>query len=138
MPKPWYEKGLCWECVKGCTICCNQPGYIVVEVEEALEIAKHLRMRPEDFKFKYLVPLGAVLALHSAEGVGCPFITPAGCKIYTVRPKQCVSFPWWAHYLETAADFGEVTARCPGAGGGKRYSAEEIDERMWTSPKGRY
>jgi Fe-S-cluster containining protein len=55
-----------------------------------------------------------------------------GCSIYSVRPYQCRTWPFWPENLTTPNHWQRSAARCPGmaAGGlkevGKFYPIEEI------------
>jgi Fe-S-cluster containining protein len=49
-----------------------------------------------------------------------------GCTIYSVRPRQCRTFPFWPENLESPQTWKAVQATCHGAGKGRLYKLEEI------------
>lgn len=52
------------------------------------------------------------------------------CRIYSVRPKQCRTFPFWDDVLESEMNWQMYKENCPGIGNGRSYTAEEIEEIM--------
>ncbi|MEE8526140.1 MAG: YkgJ family cysteine cluster protein, partial [Thermoanaerobaculia bacterium] len=50
-----------------------------------------------------------------------------GCQVYSARPEQCRTFPFWNRHLVDEQAWTEVEHECPGAGTGRLYAAAEID-----------
>jgi len=50
------------------------------------------------------------------------------CAIYSVRPSQCRSWPFWPSNLSSANTWSEAAQKCPGINRGRFYSFEEIEQ----------
>lgn len=59
----------------------------------------------------------------STEKDGC-----RGCVIYSVRPNQCRTWPFWSFNLHTPDQWNMAALRCPGINRGRFYSFEEIEQ----------
>jgi Fe-S-cluster containining protein len=81
----------------------------------------------------------AFLATHcdtDAEGTphlkglsgDCRFLEEKSCRIHPVRPAQCQAWPFWIENLNPETWNNEVMTVCPGAGKGRLWRAEEIDQ----------
>jgi Fe-S-cluster containining protein len=55
-----------------------------------------------------------------------------GCTVYTVRPRQCRTWPFWESNVRTEAAWERTCGICPGAGNGDLIPAEEITRRLKT------
>jgi Fe-S-cluster containining protein len=49
------------------------------------------------------------------------------CIIYSVRPNQCRTWPFWPANLRTPDDWQRTAKKCPGVNTGKFYSLQEIE-----------
>ena len=125
--KQWYADGLEFEC-RRCGACCGgESGYVWVTRAEIEKIARHLKMSFDDFARKHLRRVGRKFSLREKPNGDCCLLE-GGCRVYPVRPRQCVSWPFWAENLESRAVWPAVREDCPGAGQGRLFSAREIDE----------
>ncbi len=129
--EPWYHAGLRFECTQCGHCCTGTPGYVWVDDEEIAAIAKFLNE-----------PLEQTTAIHSrsahrgrtlrenANG-DCVFYDKAvGCTIYSVRPKQCRTWPFWGSNIKTPQTWQHTCEICPGSGQGALIPSEEIVKRM--------
>jgi Fe-S-cluster containining protein len=127
--KPWYHKGLRFECTR-CGNCCRNHGeYAFVYLTEAdlAAIPAHLGLPRAEFVARYCTTDDGWTVLRMDQPA-CPFLGPdSGCTIYPVRPKQCATWPFWSENLDRAIWEGPVRDCCPGIGKGPKTSAEEID-----------
>ncbi len=138
---PWYVAGLHFECME-CGGCCAGPGegYIWVTQAEIEIIADFLKMTVGQLRQKYLrrVSLRTTIIEHPTTK-DCIFLEHCAgqrrCAIYSVRPAQCRSWPFWASNLSSANTWNEAGQKCPGINRGKHYSFEEIEkikrEKKW-------
>ncbi len=53
-----------------------------------------------------------------------------GCKIYSVRPSQCKTFPFWKSNLENGAEWEKLMNTCPGIGKGRLHTLNDIEDYL--------
>jgi len=134
--KPWYVSGLAFECQQ-CGRCCEGPeeGYVWVTREEIAAIAAHLHLPKEQFRNRYARRVATRYSLiERKDNRDCIFLEtgPDGqhrCRIYTVRPTQCRTWPFWAANLRTPDAWAEAGLRCPGINRGRLVPFDEIEAR---------
>lgn len=124
---PWYAAGLRFKC-KRCRACCTgEPGYVWLEREEIAAIARRLNLSEDAVMSRFCRRvLFRVSLLEHANG-DCVLLTPAGCGIYTVRPRQCRTFPFWDMNTSSPRSWQAAGGRCPGIGQGELYSRQQIE-----------
>lgn len=127
--KLWYSEGLRFECNR-CGDCCRgEPGYVWVSPNEISLIARYLALSLPDFYRRYVRLVGGDYSLMEKPNGDCVFYKE-GCLIYPVRPVQCRTFPFWPEYLSSPRMWRIAMLRCPGAGKGKLYTVDEIQEYL--------
>jgi uncharacterized protein len=52
-----------------------------------------------------------------------------GCKIYSARPRQCRTWPFWDSNLNAPETWDETAAHCAGCNNGPLIVLEEIELR---------
>jgi len=121
----WFRDGLCFGCSK-CGDCCTGEGYVWVDRGEILALAEFLGLSPDDFGRRFLrrAPNGRLSLTDNAAGA-CVF-WERGCQVYSVRPRQCRTFPFWTENLTDLRAWKRVGLRCHGVGQGRLYDAKEI------------
>ena len=134
---PWYASGLAFECT-GCGGCCAGPaeGYVWVSDEEMELMAAFLKLSPDLFRRKYTRRVSRRTSLvERRDNHDCVFLSPPdadghrGCTVYSVRPSQCRTWPFWPTNIEDPDDWALAGMRCPGINRGRRFSREEIEDR---------
>lgn len=142
----WYVAGLHFEC-QGCGGCCSGPGegYIWVTRPEIKIIVDFLKMAVGQFRQKYLRRVGLrTTIIEHRTTKDCIFLQAGAggkqCTIYSVRPCQCRSWPFWASNLASPGDWNKAAQKCPGINRGRLYSFEEIkkikrNEKWWQDRK---
>ncbi len=126
--KPWYEKGLRFQCT-GCGCCCiGAPGYVWVNKAEIEAMASVLRLEVEEFERRYVRLIGIRKSLIEFSDGNCVLFDDhsRGCQVYEVRPRQCRTWPFWASNLRTPETWQQTCRDCPGAGHGPLISLREI------------
>ena len=127
--KPWYSKGLRFECTQ-CGNCCRNHGeytYVYLTTSEVGAIAKHLGLSRARFLERYCLEEDGWVTLRMDEPA-CPFLgEDARCQIYPVRPKQCATWPFWTENLKRSTWEGPVKDCCPGLDQGPLVPAEEVE-----------
>ena len=121
----FFDQGICFEC-RQCGDCCvGDPGTIYVSGIEIDTLAAHLKLSVERFTSDYLYPFKDSYSIREDEAGRCLFFDQ-GCRIYTLRPQQCRTFPFWFGNLRSKARWRRIRRQCPGIGHGRRYSRREI------------
>lgn len=111
----WYEKGLNFKCTECGKCCTGSPGYIWVTKSEIIAIAEHLSLSVEEFSRLYIRRVnGRFSLLEKPKSYDCVFLNGKKCSIYSVRPTQCRTFPWWPQNLKSEKDWKEAAKFCEG------------------------
>lgn len=112
---PWYSQGLSFQCT-GCGQCCTgAPGYIWVNEQEILEIAQFLNLSISEFSKRYLRKVNDRFSLlEMPKNYDCIFLKDKKCQIYSVRPTQCRTYPWWPQTLKDEKAWKEAAKFCEG------------------------
>lgn len=85
-----------------------------------------LKISEKNFLKNYCRKVGSRISLIEYDNGDCVFYSPEGCNIYSVRPVQCQTFPFWPHVIHSQKSWDRLKKRCPGIGKGQLYSAAEI------------
>ena len=86
---------------------------------------RFLDLGRDDFGRRFLRRVGDDLSLIDNDREECIF-WDRGCTIYSARPTQCRTFPFWRENLESPATWEAVESECPGAGTGPVYDLVQI------------
>lgn len=113
--KPWYSEGLRFSCT-GCGKCCTgSPGYVWVTLDEIIDIAKLLKLSLDEFSSRYVRKIdGSYSLIEHPTTYDCVFLKDNKCQIYTARPKQCRTYPWWQKNLRSKQDWEKAASFCEG------------------------
>ena len=130
--KVWYEAGLRFSCTQ-CGGCCRNQGeynFVNLGPRELEEIPRFLGISAQEFLERCCTKeLGHFPTLRM-DSPQCPFLdTASRCAIYSVRPMQCRTWPFWRSNLVQNTWEGAVRERCPGSGKGELYSEATIEAR---------
>jgi Fe-S-cluster containining protein len=129
---PWYHEGLRFECTQCGDCCTGAPGYVWVTNEEIAAIAAVVMPEdPEKFEELYVRRVGVRKSLKEFPNGDCVFFDTEkrNCSIYSVRPKQCKTWPFWDSNLRSPATWKHTCQVCPGSGQGKLYQLGQIEEQ---------
>jgi Fe-S-cluster containining protein len=129
----WYVGGLHFEC-QGCGGCCAGPnsGYIWVTEKEIEFIADFLKQPVEAVKEKYTKRVRfKTTIIEQPDTNDCIFLRKTGgrlgCMIYSVRPNQCRTWPFWTENIANSCEWNETAKKCGGINRGRAFSLEEIE-----------
>jgi len=136
----WYEAGLRFTCTQCGNCCTGPPGYVWFNDGEAVAIADNLGVSESEFRERYAHKTYNKWTLNEARSdsgeYDCVFLTQTGdgkrgCSIYSVRPLQCRTWPFWPENLNTERAWLRAAQTCPGMAAGMQeqgdfYPADQI------------
>ncbi len=147
---PWYAEGLRFTCSQCGNCCGGAPGYVWVEREDIVRIAAYLKITPEEMVEQYCRKVGGKWSLKEGKGPGsdwdCVFLREEKvvkrsalgaesiqmgrryCAVYSVRPLQCRTWPFWRENLTSRRVWDHSAKRCHGMNHGRRvFNQEQIE-----------
>lgn len=132
MSEPWYRDGLRFTCTRCGTCCTGEPGFVWVTDEELAAIAEFLGEKADEVEKLHTrrTTRGRRTLREKVNGDCVYFDRQAGCTIYSVRPAQCRTWPFWESNVVTPEEWKRTCEICPGSGQGELISAEEITRRV--------
>lgn len=128
MPR-WYEAGLRFECARCGNCCTGVSGTVLVGDDEIELLAQSTELANEAFRELYTRKLRAgAISLREKRDGGCVFFDRAhGCSVYSVRPRQCRTWPFWRGVIASPESWQSEASRCPGMNRGPLRAGDEID-----------
>ncbi len=129
--KPWYADGLKFKCTQCGNCCTGAPGFVWVKKSEIATLAALLDLDVTAFEREYVRNVGIRKSLREFPNGDCVFFDGQSrrCTVYQARPRQCVTWPFWASNLRSPEAWEETCAACPGSGTGRVYNLDEIETR---------
>ena len=127
--RQFYKDGLRFQC-QGEGRCCvsrENYGYVYLSFNDRRRLAAHFGLSTTAFTEKYTESEDGFYQLKY-EDKDCPFLKDQRCEVYTARPWQCRTWPFWPENMDSDVWEREVAAYCPGVGKGRLYTAEEIED----------
>jgi hypothetical protein len=130
-PTPWYQDGLRFQCTDCGDCCTGASGYVWVNQAEVTAIADRLGLTLEKYESRYIRRVGIRRSLVEYANGDCVFFDSHSrkCTVYTDRPRQCRTWPFWKSNLNTPQSWGDTCVHCPGSGRGKLYQLAEIEKQ---------
>lgn len=126
---PWYKDGLRFECQQCGNCCRGEPGVVWVNKREIEEISSSLNITKETFARNYLRNIQGRFSLLEYANGDC-IMYENGCKIYSVRPCQCRTFPFWTTNLKNRSEWEKLKTNCPGVDKGRLHSLKNIRKNL--------
>lgn len=129
---PWYADGLKFKCT-GCGDCCTgAPGYVWVNNAEIAALAELVGVSIAELERRFVKSVGVRKSLKERRDGACVFFDDdtRKCTVYSARPRQCRTWPFWESNVRTEAAWKETCEACPGSGVGRLYTLEEMNERL--------
>ena len=128
MRKKFYQNGIRFKC-QNTGKCCKVNGYVYLTLKECRQIAKYLGFSTQEFMEQYAKKTRS--KIHFKEiNLQCPFLKRKGCTIYTVRPLQCRTWPFWQENMKKSIWETEIKKDCSGIGKGRLYTMREIEDML--------
>jgi Fe-S-cluster containining protein len=95
-------------------------------------MASELGISDDKFTLLYTWRKYGVLSIKEKTNYDCVFLqinkSVYSCRIYSVRPAQCRTFPFWPEILESMRSWEEYSLSCPGMNMGEFHSGDEISK----------
>lgn len=124
---PWYRDGLAFECTRCGACCTGAPGFVWVDADEIAALAKFRGETLQRFSKAFVRRVGDRYSLIEKPGGDCIFWEKGkGCTVYSARPVQCQTWPFWSENIESPESWEDVEGACPGSGRGRIFTLEEI------------
>ena len=131
MSEPWYREGLRFECTRCGNCCSGFPGFVWVDEDELLAIARFRGEPLEEVVGLYTRIANGKRTLREKLNHDCIFFEAGtGCTIYPARPRQCRTWPLWESNVSSPEAWAHTRELCPGAGQGELIPVEEITRRI--------
>ena len=130
---PWYKDGLSFNCTQCGACCTGSPGYVWITDEEIIAMANFLNITLEEFIKKYTRSIyGRRALLEDRKTFDCVFLKDNTCTLYTYRPTQCKTYPWWPEIVESKESWQEEAKRCEGINhhDSRTVPLEEIQQQL--------
>jgi uncharacterized protein len=129
--EPWYADGLHFTCTQCGKCCTGEPGYVWVTEAEIAAIAEFIREPADQVTQLYTRRAKGRRTLKEKANGDCVFFERGqGCTVYSVRPPQCRTWPFWDSNVATPEDWDRTESVCPGSGEGELIPVEEITRRL--------
>jgi len=146
--RPWYTDGLSFTCTQCGNCCTGGPGYVWISPQEVRRLAEHLALSVEQTLERFCRKVGGRISLkehRSPAGLyDCVFLkvvpverkidgqvvrfSKRTCSVYSVRPLQCRTWPFWDENLQSRKTWEIAHRKCPGMNVGTSYSVEQIEK----------
>ncbi|MDR1866767.1 MAG: YkgJ family cysteine cluster protein [Treponema sp.] len=129
----FYSGGLRFSCTR-CSACCGgESGYVFLSAYDLKRLCAVTALNSDTFCREYCrwIPFSTTverLSLKEKANFDCIFLDNTGCSIYSARPQQCRSFPFWISILQTVEQWESMAHDCPGMNYGILYSNEDIQQ----------
>lgn len=161
---PFWSDGLRFSCT-GCGRCCQTEGDVWLDANEFRSLVSSLGLPPEDVldiyaedviagwvKLKSKDTITAAAAVNTIDQKGilspttageqCVFLDGEGkkCTIYTARPVQCRSYPYWPSIVDSEAAWANEGVASSADSPPVRVDASSAEptalKRLWTVEDG--
>lgn len=142
---PWYSEGLSFKCTLCGNCCSGSGGYVAFSDDEAQLMADELQIEKKEFYDKYTRTRGKnkqkreLKEVETPFGLDCIFLDrkkvpgKAVCSLYSSRPGQCRTWPFWPQNLESRESWASAKVGvdgCPGIDKGDKIAFEQIQEQL--------
>lgn len=141
----YHNTSIRFKCTQ-CSQCCfgGEHAYVQVNLQEIENIIKFMKIDMEHFKNEYLTKLvdngygirmtQSLLEKITGKKDHCTLLGKDGkCSVYSVRPTQCRTYPFWPEILISEDRWNDEVNRCEGINTGDVVDVEHIDNQRQLS-----
>ena len=133
MDKEFFKKGINFKC-QGSSNCCvsrGSYGFVYLSSKDIKRIAKYFKLSINLFKKKYCIKTNGYIHLKEINQNGnCQFLENKKCSIYSARPTQCRTWPFWTENMNFKKWNKEIINFCPGIGKGSKINFSKIKNQL--------
>ena len=123
------SKGIKFKC-QGSGKCCvsrGNYGFVYLSKKDIFNFSKYFNISITSFKNKFCQFTNGYLHLKEINKNGdCIFLNKKKCSVYSSRPIQCRTWPFWNENINPKKWNNEIINFCPGIGKGKKISFDKI------------
>ncbi|MCS7315280.1 MAG: YkgJ family cysteine cluster protein [Bryobacterales bacterium] len=130
VPERSARGGWRFACVRGCTLCCRQPGFVYLTEQDVRRAARRLGLSAREFERRYVYRTPYTLRLRKPRRAACHFLSDSGCLLHPAKPTQCRLYPFWPEILEEPGGWRREADFCPGIGRGPRLTPRTVRRRL--------
>jgi len=133
--KSFYAGGLKFSCLR-CSSCCrNDAGFVYLSEDDLKKLTSALNTNRKIFINTYCrwvsdMRGNEVLSLKEKSNYDCILWENSGCSVYSARPLQCVTFPFWDNILASEKNWEIASSGCPGINSGDTHTENDINETI--------
>ena len=118
-----------------CSSCCRgESGLVMLSLNDIERMCNFFNYTTSDFIKVYCRPIfkenntyvSLIEKKNGPNDYDCIF-WENGCKIYSVRPLQCSSYPFWHTIILSEGGWEKEHAWCPGIGKGQLHSHKTVN-----------
>ena len=130
----FYVNGLKFSC-KRCSSCCRyDQGFVYLSKKDLNKLSSALKKDEKDVISEYCIWVknrngDSVLSLKEKSNYDC-ILWDSGCTVYSARPLQCVTFPFWESVISSPHNWEAAASGCPGINTGEMHSGMEIGQYL--------
>ena len=129
MLKKIYSKNIHFKC-QGSANCCvsrGSYGFVYLSLNDLKKISKFFKLDKLNFIKKYCEYTNGFLHLKETKKNGdCIFLKNKRCSVYSARPIQCRTWPFWEENMQAKKWNHALKNFCPGIGKGKKINYLKI------------
>ena len=134
MRKINYKNGIKFEC-QGSGNCCvsrKSYGYVYLSNIDLKRFAKNFNLSICDFKSRYCEITDGYIHLAEKNNYNgnCIFLDDKKCSVYSSRPSQCRTWPFWNENMNAKIWNEDISINCPGIGKGKKIKSDIIKKLL--------
>ena len=131
----FFDAGVRFECTQCGKCCTGAPGSVRVSDAEIAALANLLAVSRDEFSRLFIRKLDGIgLSLTERDDGNCIFFKDGKCGVYSMRPAQCRTYPFWLKNLRSDEAWQRAAADCPGIGSGPLRDRDEILQHVGESP----